>query len=689
MRIVSTQQDQTRSRKGQNHFKILLYALVCLVNTAILLFGTWLLPATETLPLQSAATTAQTIPTPTATAEPAAQSTTRYTLFMPLMLHEYSNRALTSPDGELRLQITVAAAAGNGADGAATGNQLHYSLHYRGKSILQPSALGLHFDAATPPLSDLQIERLIFQRGDAWYATPLGEQSQLRDYYNEMQVYLRERGGQQRPLQVTLRAYNQGIALRYTLPAVPAWEGATIVGEATEFAFGGNHLAYLQEGTEGSYQPTLLSAMQGKNENPLTLAQRDGLFTSISEAHVENYPRMMLTRHANISQTVTVALAGAAGGELPRQSPWRVLLVADSAAALLQGKSLFTNLSPPNRLADISWIQPGQAMRIGTLTTAAAHQVIDFAATHGIEYVEFDAGWYPNGYWAEFDPASDATRAIAEIDLPTVLAHAKAKGVGMILYVNRVALRQQIDTILPLYAAWGIRGIKFGFEDGRTQAGINFLHRAVERAATHRLFIDIHDSYRPSGMSRTYPNLLTQEGMRGNEHFSGATHNTILPFTRLLAGAGDYTFPYYHKRLNVTRAHQLAAMIVFFSPLQFVFWYDSPVDYNGEAEVALIGALPTTWDETIVVDGQIGEQITVARRSGSRWFVGTLTNATAREVDLPLTFLPPGQRYRARLYWDQDVQAVGQTTLTVTSESVIGASLLPSGGHLLWLEPIQ
>ncbi|MEZ4680171.1 MAG: glycoside hydrolase family 97 catalytic domain-containing protein [Caldilineaceae bacterium] len=322
------------------------------------------------------------------------------------------------------------------------------------------------------------------------------------------------------------------------------------------------------------------------------------------------------------------------------------------------------------------------------LTTAGALQVIDFAAEHGIEYVEFDAGWYELGYAEENNPASDATDPIEPINMTQVLAYAKEKQVGVWLYVNQVALQRQLDLILQLYAAWGVKGIKFGFVDGRSQAGINFVHDAVYKAAGYGLMIDVHDNYRPSGLSRTYPHLLTQEGVRGNEYFPSAEQHTIYPFTRLLAGAADTTFAYYSPSLNVTRAHQLAAQIVFFSPLRFVFWYDSPVHYNGEPEIDLIGALPTVWDETQALNGVIGDYVTVARRRGDDWFVGILTDGSARAVPITLDFLEPDRSYTARIYRDGTPTSVIVEQATVTAATTLNGLLLPNGGYALWLSPV-
>lgn len=600
------------------------------------------------------------------------------TLWLPLVF-QGNGATITSPNGKLRLDFLL-------GDDLRT-PALAYRVRYNGQPVLHTSALGLTLPATEAPLGRFLITDIAYQTVDQSYTMPFGEQSTLRDYYNEVVIQLREQTPPARALHLSFRAYDGGIALRYHLPAQPAWATATLVDEATHFAFAGDHLAYVADGTEGEFQPQPLSAITGHSENPLTLVEADQIFLAITEAAVENYPRMRLSRVRTEPQTLVTTLIGSAQAPLPYTTPWRVLMIAESPTALMTQNALLYHLSPPSQLADTGWIRPGKAMRSG-LSTAAALQTIDFATAHGIEYIEFDAGWYGLGYHHEFDPNSDATQVIAAIDMPQVMAYAAQQGRGVLLYVNLVALERQLDILLPLYASWGVSGLKFGFVDGRTQAGIRFVHEAVRKAATYQMVVDIHDNYRPSGMSRTYPNLLTQEGVRGNEHFPGATHNVTLPFTRFLAGPADYTFPYYIARLNVTRAHQLGAMLVFFSPLQFVLWYDSPANYGGEPELAWLQTLPTVWDESVPVAGVIGETITMARRKGDAWFVGALTNQAARLVTLPLTFLAPDQRYQVTQYSDQTPTSVAIQQATVTATETLTLTLLPSGGAALRFVPV-
>ena len=306
--------------------------------------------------------------------------------------------------------------------------------------------------------------------------------------------------------------------------------------------------------------------------------------------------------------------------------------------------------------------------------------------------MELDAGWYgPEGKLE-----SDARRVSAERDftIPEVCEYARNKGVGVWLYVNQRALSRQLDELLPLYREWGVKGIKFGFVQVGSQHWTTWLHQAVAKCAEYELMVDIHDEYRPTGLSRTLPNLLTQEGIRGNEEMPDATHNTLLPFTRFLCGPGDYTLCYFDRRVKTTRAHQLAMAAVYYSPLQFLFWYDLPfTDGCDREELAFWRACPTVFDESRALDGEPGEYIIQARRSGNDWFVGAMTNTDARTLQVPTTFLPKG-KYMVEIYYDDPTSntpskvAVRRQTVHVKSSKArankpITIQLQPSGGAAL------
>ena len=312
---------------------------------------------------------------------------------------------------------------------------------------------------------------------------------------------------------------------------------------------------------------------------------------------------------------------------------------------------------------------------------------IDFCAEFGMEYVELDAGWYG----PEMKVESDASRVAENRDfnMEEICRYAREKGVGVWLYVNQRALWRQLDTILPVYRRWGVSGVKFGFVQIGSQQWTTWLHDAVKKCGEYGLMVDIHDEYRPTGVSRSLPNLLTQEGIRGNEEMPDATHNVTLPFTRFLCGPGDYTLCYFNNRVKCTHGHQLAMAAVYYSPLQFMFWYDLPGAYQGEEELQFWREIPTVFDESIALDGEPGEYIVQARRSGSTWYVGAMTNTEGRKVSISTSFLPKG-RYQVTLYNDDPTlesrTKVGVKQFTIKSGETIDVVLQASGGAAMRLD---
>lgn len=325
------------------------------------------------------------------------------------------------------------------------------------------------------------------------------------------------------------------------------------------------------------------------------------------------------------------------------------------------------------------------------LKQAEVMECIDFAAQMGLQYVHMDAGWYG----PEMKMSSDATAVAAnrDLDMPALCAYAESKGIGLWVYVNQRALVQQLDELLPLYKKWGLKGIKFGFVQIGNQHWSTWLHDAIRKCAEYEMMVDIHDEYRPTGFSRTYPNLMTQEGIRGNEEMPDATHNVILPFTRFLCGAGDYTLCYYSGRKKTTHAHQLAMAAVYYSPVQFMFWYDVPSLYQGEPELDFWKNIPAIWEDSRVLSGAIGEHIAMARRSGDEWFVGVMTNNEPRKLTVSADFLEPGRKYEVRLYEDDD-KAKNRTRVKITTKKTKAGesftfNLKGSGGAAMHFVPLR
>ncbi len=583
-----------------------------------------------------------------------------------------------SPDGQL--VVTVDLVDSGGREGCPV-----YGVSYRGRPVLVASRLGL--DLADAPAWDhgFRIANTSHARHDATWKPVYGERSLIRDHYNELTVELEDAHRPSRRLVLKFRAYNEGAAFCYLVPEWSGQERVEINAEQTRFRFAGDPMAWATYSAQGLYSRVPIDAVKPGCERPLTVEVADDCYAAIAEARLVDYARMRLGPAEGEPRTLRTLLGSAVHAAVPCATPWRVVLLGDTPGRLIEHNDLILNLNAPCALADTSWIRPGKVIREKTLTTAGGKACVDFAAARGLQYVEFDAGWYgPEG-----DPRSDA-RAVArpDLDLHEVIRHGKERGIGVILYVNRRALERQMDEIFPLYERWGVKGVKFGFVQVGSQEWTAWVNAGIRKAAAYHLMVDVHDEFRPTGYSRTYPNLMTVEGVRGNETFPTADHDTMLPFTRFLAGPADYTICWYDVRLRNTHAHQLACAVVYYSPWQFLFWYDRPAQYQGEPELAFFEHVPTVWDDTRVLQGKIGQSVTIARRSGDQWFVGTLNAAERRRVEIPLSFLEPGQRYLATTYADATPDRAERTgvkvdTIPVDSSTRIKADLAARGGHAM------
>jgi alpha-glucosidase len=591
----------------------------------------------------------------------------------------------SSPNGEVMLTLTL------GADGTP-----RYSVSHHGRPVVLESRLGFEAtDQSQSLLAGFEFIAAKERRCDDTWSPVYGERKSIPDRYRELRLALRHQSSGRR-LDLVIRAYDEGAALRYEFPAQTPAAPLTFPAERTEFCFPVETLGWQEHGTEGEYARVPIAAIKKDCERPLTVEFADGRCASLVEAALDRYPRMLLSPSPFTPGALVSALSGPATFAAPFATPWRAFIVGDRPGDLLERNHLVLNLNPPCALADTSWIKPGKALREVTLSTKGGRASIDFAVAHGLRYILYDAGWYGH----EYDDKADARGVNLDqkrvgsipdhggLDLAAVIAYGRERGIGVFLYVNRRALERQLDERQPLYEKWGVAGVKFGFVQVGSQEWTTWLMEAVRRAAAHHLMVDIHDRYRPTGFSRTYPNLLTQEGVRGNEHMPTATHNTTLPFVRLPAGPADYTICYYTPRIMTTRAHQLALAVTGYSPLQLLFWYDQPSAYAGEPEIEFFDRVPTVWDETRVLDGRIGEFATIARRSGADWFVGTITSDAAREVAVPLAFLSVGKTYTAHLYENGTAKnAVNIRTESVTTATTLRAHLPAAGGQAIWLTP--
>lgn len=586
---------------------------------------------------------------------------------------------LKSPDG--RFQVTVAV-----RDGAPA-----YRVSWKGEALITDSRLGLELDKA--PFGPLAVVGQKSTRHDETWAPAYGERSRVRDHYNQLTLDLRETAAPRRRLQLTFRAYDQGVALCYTLPKQPGLETVTIARERSEFRLPADWTAWATYSAQGAYAATPISKVRPGCERPLLIQAAPERFLAIAEAKLVDYSRMKLAPLAGDPHALVSDLGGPVTGPLPLTTPWRVVMAAGTPGRLLEQNDLLLNLNDPCAIADTSWIRPGKVIRDVTLSTAGAKECMDFCARNGLQYVLFDAGWYG----PENSDTSDATgvRPGLRLDLQEVIRYGRERGVGVILYVNHKAAERQLDQILPLYHQWGVKGIKLGFVNVGSQQWTSWVAMAVRKAAENQLMVDVHDEYRPTGYARTYPNLMTVEGIAGDEvkDRSNAQTLTIL-FSRFLAGPADNTICYTNERVErlASHAYQLAKAVCLYSPLQHLFWYDRPAGLAGLPELEFFAHCPAAWDDTKVLQGEVGECAVMARRSGAQWFVGAMNAGRPRTFTVPLSFLAPGKKYVAHLYED-DPTVPTATHVRVTTQSVDAATVLhlavsAQGGAAVWIAPV-
>lgn len=590
--------------------------------------------------------------------------------------------------------------------------KLTYRLDYAGKQVVEEGELGVNIDnhlvesAMGIPVDTnrvwtkgMEVTSVEHRSEDNTWKTVYGEYSQIRDYYNEMTLHLMKGGKhdnsgngydkrQQYLFDIIVRAYDEGVAIRYHFPEATNGLFMHITDDLTSFRFAPGAEAYHYAWAQSHANKVKLlkseAAWKEEAERPLTLHLANGLYAAIGEATLTDFVRGKLKLKAD--NELKMAMFDSADIITAYDMPWRFIMVGEKAIDLINNKQLVLNLNAPCQIADTSWIKPGKAFRVCRLDMKTCLAGVDFCVDRGLQYIELDAGWYG----PEMKMSSSALKVLEsrDIDMPKLCAYAKSKGIGVWVYVNQRALYQELDQLLPLYEKWGISGIKFGFVQIGSQDWTTWLHQAVRKCADHHIMVDIHDEYRPTGWSRTYPNLMTQEGIGGNEEMPDAEHNTILPFTRFLCGPADYTPCYFNGRVKNTKAHQLAMPVVYYSPVTFLYWYDLPNAYKGEQELDFWKHCPTVWNESKALQGEIGEFVVQARRSGDDWFVGAMTGLQARDITINTAdFLQKGKKYRVEMYNDDPMlntrTKVASTVQTLKAGKVLKLHLQPSGGAAL------
>jgi alpha-glucosidase len=653
---------------------------------------------------------------------------------------------VTSPDG--RNQVTAETRDG----------KLYYSVQRDGRALILPSLLGFEFQAAPPLRDGLRVVDTVRQTVDDTWTQPWGEVARVRDHHNELKVAVAETAAPNRQFSVTFRVFNDGVGFRYELPEQSTLREFTITDELTEFALADNARAWWipsnwprKDRSEELYSSGPVSTLDSV-QTPLTMELREGhTFMVIHEANLVDYARMFLRGPRMEGRTLHAALAPMADGikvrgHTPFVTPWRTIQLADRVTDLAPSV-LGLNLNPPNALASTDWIHPMKyvgiwwGMHISTMTwssgpkhgatTANAKRYIDFAAANGFGGVlveGWNLGW--DGDWIQNREAFSFTRAYPDYDLADVARYAHEKGVRLIVHNETSGgianYERQMDSAFALYHSLGLDAIKSGYVTDLTSEGhshysqfmVQHYRRVIEAAARDGIMLDVHEPMHDTGERRTYPNMMSREGSRGQEYnaWSGdggnpPEHETILFFTRLLAGPMDFTPGIFdiliergtgrprtpeEPRVRTTLAKQLALYVVLYSPLQMAA--DLPENYERQPAFQFIRDVAVDWDTTRVLEGKIGDYVVVARRerNGRSWFVGAITDEQARTFDIPLSFLEPGRRYVAEIYadgpgadWLTNPLPVSIARRPVTRATRLHLALAPGGGQAIRIRPAQ
>lgn len=644
---------------------------------------------------------------------------------------------LNSPDQQITVSLTL------------SDKSLSYSVNYKNKAVIKPSALGFAFKDQPQLQAHLKADKVQKLSHNSSWQPVWGQRASIVDHYNEISVDLIEQGDKARQMQLIFRVYNDGVAFRYLLPKQPHLNKVVISDELTEFAFARNLSAwwiqaYQDQRFEYQYLNSALSSINVAH-TPLTLLDK-GIAVSVHEAALVDYATMTLRNITDNHITLKADLVPWANGDkvytqTPFQTPWRTIQIADSEVALLNSDLILNLNEPAAKDTDISYIKPGKymgiwwEMHIGEkewspgskqgATTERAMQYIDFASKHNIDSVlieGWNTGW--EGDWWQRPPTFSFTEAVKGFDIEKVNNYAKSKGVTLTGHHETAAgiqyYEKQMEQGFAYYQKLGIPSVKMGYVGTRVdqkewhhgQYMVNHFQKVTETAARHQVMINAHETVKDTGLSRTYPNLMTRESVRGMEYNGGSpdtgnlpNHTVIIPFTRGLSGPIDFTpgifnFDYQKHRPNnrvpSTLANQLALYVTLYSPLQMAA--DLPENYQGHPAFAFIDAVPTDWQQSLALQGKIGQYLVIARQDkhSDNWYLGATSNEEARTIEQPLSFLKEGVRYQmiaytdaADAHWETNPEGYEIKRSEITAKDKITLTLQAGGGAAIEFIPLN
>lgn len=598
---------------------------------------------------------------------------------------------LQSPDGKLKATVSV-------------GDDVLFSLNHEGTEVLAPSPISMTLQEGKVLGETPKVLKVVKASVKKEIPSPVYKKSVVSDIYNEMRISFKGNYG------LDFRLYDDGLAYRFVTQMK---NGIVVTDEKAEYNFSSDHKTFApyvnskaetfekqySNSFEQLYVNEAITRLNSKRLLilPLLVELNDGKKLCITESDLEDYPGMFLNNltdkpsfkavhapypktevqggHNQLQMLVTERENYIAKTKGSRTFPWRIFVVSENDKELANNDMVY-RLASPSRVPDVSWIKPGKVawdwwndwniygvdFRAG-INNDTYKYYIDFASEHGIEYVILDEGWAVN-------LAADLMQIIPEINIPELVEYGKARNVGIILWAGYHAFDRDMEKVVKHYADMGVKGFKVDFMDRDDQKIMDFLYRGAKICAKYKMMVDYHGICKPTGLARTYPNVVNYEGVYGLENMKWApettdlvTYDVTIPFIRMVAGPMDYTqgamrnairknyHPVYTEPMSQgTRCRQLATYVIFESPLNMMC--DNPSNYAREKKcTGFISAIPTVWNKTIALDGKVSEYIAMARQHGDSWYVGALTNWTPREMELDLSFLGSGD-YKMELFKD-------------------------------------
>ncbi len=631
------------------------------------------------------------------------------TLVYPGLILSAQDLQVKSPDNKIVISIN-------------NGDKITYSVSFNGKVVINTSDMGFEFRDEQPMSGNFEITGKSEKNfNEIWIPVVKSKHAEIINNYNELNLILKEKSAPMRQMEVFVRAYNDGATFRYKLLRSARIGDRQITKELTGFSIPGDPKAWIVEypkgyssSNEAEFFEHPLSYLNEKSiaGMPLLMEYGNNCWVAITEAKIDNYAAFYIGTDGTTNHLTTklVPLPGEQeAGVKVRFSdevftPWRVIMIGDNPGTLIESE-IIQNLNDPCALADVSWIKPGMSAWDHwwsgeiKMEMPVIKQYIDLAAEMGWPYMLVDWQWY-----GKFNnPEADITKWASQIDIPEIIRYAGSKNVKILLwlYSSDVNRNSAFKKAFPIYREWGAAGIKIDFMDRDDQYMVNWYHDIIKCAAENHLLVDFHGAYKPDGIIRTYPNMITREGVMGNEYYKfsdkmSPEHNVKLAFTRMLAGQMDYTPGGF---LNVTReqyknqtpaivwntrAAELSKFVIYESPLTVVC--DHPDNILNQPDADFLKIVPTVWDDIKFVGGYPGDYVAIAKRSGDKWFLGVMNNSVGKSVELNLKFLPEGD-YNVEIWADtkkSDIEPkdLKKSVQTIKAGSILKVTMAKNGGYI-------